>query len=83
MTFLPLLILGLIAAVIAKSIMGVEGGWLATTLLALAGTLVGGGIGLVLSGSGDLPFFSLSSWALAVLGSVIVLWIYGRVIARR
>ena len=40
-----------------------------------AGVLVylpqeGGGIGLVLSGSGDLPFFSLSSWALAVLGSV-------------
>jgi uncharacterized membrane protein YeaQ/YmgE (transglycosylase-associated protein family) len=83
MTFVPLLILGLVTAVIAKSIMGVEGGWLATTLLAIAGTMAGGAIGLVLGGSGDLPFFSLASWALAVLGSVIVLWIYGRVTARR
>jgi uncharacterized membrane protein YeaQ/YmgE (transglycosylase-associated protein family) len=83
MTFVPLLILGLISAVIAKSIMGVEGGWLSTALVAVGGTVVGGVIGLVLSGSADLPFFNLSSWALAVLGSVIVLWVYGRITSRR
>ena len=83
MTFVPLLILGLISAVIAKSIMGVEGGWTSTVLVAVFGTMVGGVIGLILGGSADLPFFNLGSWVLAILGSIIVLWVYGRVTARR
>ena len=82
MAFLAWLIMALIAAVVAKSIMGVEGGWLPTVLLAVAGTTVGGWIGAVLGGNGGLPFFSLGSWLLAVLGAVIVLWTYARLPAR-
>ena len=80
MTILFYLILGLIAGAIAKLILpGKQGGGiLATIVLGVIGALVGGLLGnLELSGSW---FWSLIT---AVIGSLIVLLIYGAVARRR
>nr|WP_300143844.1 GlsB/YeaQ/YmgE family stress response membrane protein [Propionicimonas sp.] len=82
MAFIPWIIMGLIAAAVAKSIMDVRAGWLPTVLLAIAGSTVAGWMGALLTGNSDLPFFSLGSWVLAILGSVIVLWVFNRLTGR-
>jgi len=54
------------------------GGWLTTLLVGILGAVVGGWIGEILPfGSGRMEFFSLWSWLLAILGAVLVLWVYG------
>jgi uncharacterized membrane protein YeaQ/YmgE (transglycosylase-associated protein family) len=83
MGFVAWIIMGLIAAAVAKSIMDVQGSWLFTLLVGVGGAIVGGWIGDLLGGQGQLSFFSLVSWALAILGSVIVLWVWGKLSARR
>ncbi len=84
MGFLAWIIMGLIAGAIAKSIMNVEGGWLSTLVVGVLGAIVGGWIGdLLPGGDGQLRFFSLWSWILAIAGALIVLWIYGKLSSRR
>lgn len=75
--------MGLIVGAIAKAIMGDGGGWVSSLLVGLVGALVGGWIGSAAFGEGVTSFFSLWSWVLAILGAVIVLWIYNMVVARR
>lgn len=79
MGFVAWVIMGLIAAAIAKSVLDFEGGWLATAVLAVAGSTVAGLMAALLTGNSDLPFFSLPSWILAVLGCMLVLWVYKKV----
>ncbi len=79
MGFVAWVIMGLIAAAIAKSILNFEGGWLATVVLAVAGSTVAGLMAALLTGNSDLPFFSLPSWILAILGCMLVLWVYKKV----
>jgi uncharacterized membrane protein YeaQ/YmgE (transglycosylase-associated protein family) len=85
MGILGFLLLGLIAGAIAKLILPgrSSGGWLVTLLLGVVGAMVGGFLGGLLFGEGVDEFFSLSSWALAIGGSLIVLVIYGAVTGRR
>jgi uncharacterized membrane protein YeaQ/YmgE (transglycosylase-associated protein family) len=85
MGILGFLLLGLIAGAIAKLILPGRngGGWLVTLLLGVVGAMVGGFLGGLLFGEGVDEFFSLSSWALAIGGSLIVLVIYGAVTGRR
>lgn len=83
MGFIPWIIIGLIAAAIAKALMHVEGGWLSTVLLAVAGATVAGWMAALFTGNSDLPFFSLPSWLLAIAGCMLVLWVYNRVTSRR
>jgi uncharacterized membrane protein YeaQ/YmgE (transglycosylase-associated protein family) len=85
MGILGFLLLGLIAGAIAKLILPgrSSGGWLVTLLLGVVGAMVGGFLGGLLFGEGVDEFFSLSSWALAIGGSLIVLMIYGAVTGRR
>jgi uncharacterized membrane protein YeaQ/YmgE (transglycosylase-associated protein family) len=85
MGILGFLLLGLIAGAIAKLILPGRngGGWLITLLLGVVGAIVGGFLGGLIFGEGIDSFFSISTWLLAIGGSLIVLVIYGAVTGRR
>lgn len=85
MGFFGFLLLGLLAGAIAKLILPGRqgGGWLITLLLGVIGALLGGWIGGVLFHTGLQDFFSLTTWLLAIGGSIIVLLIYGLLTGRR
>ena len=72
------IVLGLFAGVIAKLIMPGDdpGGIIVTTLIGIAGALVGGFIASALD-IGDLDeFFDLGTWLIAIAGSLLLLGIY-------
>jgi uncharacterized membrane protein YeaQ/YmgE (transglycosylase-associated protein family) len=73
------IILGLLAGVIAKAIIPGEdpGGIIVTTLIGIAGALLGGFITRAL-GFGDPidEFFDVSTWLGAIIGSIVLLLIY-------
>ncbi len=81
MSFIAFLILGLIAGAIAKAILPGRngGGWFVTMLLGVVGAMLGGWLGGMIFGADVNEFWSLSSWLLAIGGSVIVLLIYGAI----
>ena len=85
MGFLGFLLLGLIAGAIAKLILPGKqaGGWIATLLLGVVGALLGGWLGSIIFDVGVDEFFSLSSWLLAIGGSLIVLLIWGLITGRK
>ena len=85
MGFLGFLLLGLLAGAIAKAILPGRqgGGWFATLLLGVVCALLGGWIGSLLFNAPLKDFFSIQTWALAILGSIIVLLIYGLAVGRR
>lgn len=85
MSFLGFLLLGLIAGAIAKLILPGKqgGGWLITLLLGVVGALLGGWIGGAVFGVGYDGFFSIQSWIIAILGSLLVLVIYDFLVSRR
>ncbi|QLQ09118.1 MAG: GlsB/YeaQ/YmgE family stress response membrane protein [Nocardioidaceae bacterium] len=85
MGFIGFLLLGLIAGAIAKQLMPGEqgGGWLATLVLGVVGAIVGGWLGGLLFDADLDSFFSLSTWLLAIAGSLIVLFVYGLIFGRR
>ena len=75
------ILLGLIAGAIAKAILPGRqgGGWILTLVLGVVGALLGGFIGSQIFGIGIEGFFDLSTWLLAIGGSILVLLIYGLV----
>ena len=79
------IILGLIAGAIAKAIKPGEqgGGWLVTMLLGVVGALIGGWIGSVVFNVGLENFWSLQTWIVAILGSLLVLVVWGFFTRRR
>ncbi|MFJ3959163.1 GlsB/YeaQ/YmgE family stress response membrane protein [Arthrobacter sp. NPDC090010] len=81
MSFLAFLVLGLICGAIAKMIMPGEhgGGWITTLILGVVGAILGGWIGAVVFNVGMAGFWSLQSWILAIVGSAIVLFVFGLV----
>lgn len=84
MGILTWIIFGLIAGALAKAIMpGNQGmGWIMTIILGIVGAFVGGWIGTLLN-LGTVDEFSLGSMALAVVGALIVLWVFGMVNRKR
>jgi uncharacterized membrane protein YeaQ/YmgE (transglycosylase-associated protein family) len=80
------IVLGLLAGMIAKAIMpgGERGGIILTTLLGIAGALVGGFLATAF-GLGDPidEFFDLSTWIAAVVGALIILWLWNVISSRR
>jgi uncharacterized membrane protein YeaQ/YmgE (transglycosylase-associated protein family) len=80
------IVLGLLAGLIAKKIMpGAEGiGVVITTLLGIGGALLGGFIATAL-GFGDPidEFFDLSTWLAAVIGALILLYLWNVIRKRR
>ena len=85
MGFIGWIVLGLIAGAIAKAIMpGRQGGGIIITLiLGVVGALLGGWIGSAIFGVGVDKFWSLSSWLLAIVGALIVLFIWGLITGRK
>lgn len=79
------IIFGVIAGAIAKLLMPGKdpGGFFVTMLLGIAGALVGGFIGRAIWGSTGVNDWSIGSFALAIAGAVILLWIYRMVVSRR
>ncbi|HEX4669222.1 MAG TPA: GlsB/YeaQ/YmgE family stress response membrane protein [Solirubrobacterales bacterium] len=76
------IVLGLLAGAIAKLIMPGDdpGGFIVTTLIGIAGAIVGGLIASALN-IGDLDeFFDLGTWLIAIAGSLLLLFIY-RIVA--
>ena len=69
MGFLGFLLLGLIAGAIAKAILPGEQG--------------GGWLGSVFFNAPLEEFFSLQTWLLAIVGSIVVLLIYGAIVGRK
>ena len=72
------IVLGLCAGAIAKLIMPGEdpGGLIVTTLIGIAGAIVGGLIASALS-IGDLDeFFDVGTWLIAIAGSLLLLFLY-------
>ena len=75
------IILGLIAGAIAKAILpGTQGGgWLITLVLGVVGALLGGFLASAIFGIPMGGFFEIRTWIIAILGSIVVLLIYGLV----
>ena len=84
MGFIGWIILGLIAGAIAKAILPGKqgGGWIATLILGVVGAVLGGWLGSMIFNAKVDEFFSLSSWLLAIGGSLIVLLIWGFITGR-
>ena len=84
MGILGWILIGLIMGTIAKAVLpGLhQGGWLTTILLGIVGGLVGGFLGNLFFGVGIGHFFSIRTWLLAFVGSIIVLAIWGAVKGR-
>jgi uncharacterized membrane protein YeaQ/YmgE (transglycosylase-associated protein family) len=84
MGIIGFLILGLIAGAIAKAILPGRqgGGWLITLVLGVVGALLGGFLGGLILNRPLGDFFDIWTWVLAILGSIIVLLIYGAVTNR-
>jgi uncharacterized membrane protein YeaQ/YmgE (transglycosylase-associated protein family) len=86
MSIIAWIVLGLLAGMIAKAIMpgGERGGLIVTTLIGIAGALVGGFLAAAL-GLGDPidEFFDLSTWVAAVAGALVILFIWNAITSRR
>lgn len=83
MGILAWILFGLIAGVIAKLLMPGKdpGGFIVTILIGIAGALIGGFIASAL-GFGTVTGFDFGSFVIAVLGAILLLWIY-RAMKRR
>jgi uncharacterized membrane protein YeaQ/YmgE (transglycosylase-associated protein family) len=77
MAILAWIVIGLIAGAIAKAIMpgNDPGGLIVTAIVGIVGAFIGGFLGNMVSGA-SLNDFRLLSIVLAVVGALILLWIY-------
>lgn len=83
MGVLSWIIFGLIAGLIAKALHPGKdpSGWLAAIVIGIVGGVIGGWIGMAL-GWGDVNDFSPRSFLLAIVGAVVVLFIWARLSRR-
>jgi uncharacterized membrane protein YeaQ/YmgE (transglycosylase-associated protein family) len=85
-TIIAWIVLGLLAGMIAKAIMpgGAGMGLILTTVLGVVGALLGGFLAKAF-GLGDPidEFFDLSTWIAAVVGALIILWLWSAISRRR
>jgi uncharacterized membrane protein YeaQ/YmgE (transglycosylase-associated protein family) len=79
------IILGLLAGALAKALLPGDdpGGIIITTLIGVAGALIGGFVAQAL-GFGDPidEFFDWSTWLAAIIGAVVLLAIYRALVGR-
>ncbi|MFF3609315.1 GlsB/YeaQ/YmgE family stress response membrane protein [Streptomyces sp. NPDC002463] len=85
MGILAWILLGLLAGIIAKMLMPGKdpGGIIVTTLIGIAGALLGGWLGKVIFHVDSVDgFFEISTWIAAIVGSLVLLSVF-RLFARR
>ncbi len=86
MSIIAWIVLGLLAGLIAKAIKpGAEQiGLILTTVLGVVGAILGGFLATAL-GFGDPidEFFDISTWLAAVVGALIILFIWNAISSRR
>ena len=82
--FIWWLIIGLIAGALARLIMPGRDpmGMIATILLGIVGSIIGGLVSVAIWGSGDGNGFRPAGLLLSVLGAILVLWIWRMVKSR-
>jgi uncharacterized membrane protein YeaQ/YmgE (transglycosylase-associated protein family) len=85
MTIVWFLIVGLVAGLLARALVpGKDSmGILATLLLGIIGSFVGGAIGALFSGDKDVLDFNPAGLILSIVGAVVALLIYNRFAAGR
>ncbi|MGE0228893.1 MAG: GlsB/YeaQ/YmgE family stress response membrane protein [Dehalococcoidia bacterium] len=85
MSVIAWVLLGLVAGALAKLLMPGRdpGGVLATILIGIAGAIVGGFIWNAFTGNDSYGDFDVGGILIAVLGSIILLWAYRQLVARR
>jgi len=85
MGIIAFIILGLLAGVIAKAVLPGDdpGGIIVTTLIGIAGAIIGGFLAAALFGAHPLDeFFDISTWLTAIIGAIVLLVIYRLVVGR-
>ena len=86
MGIIAFIILGALAGALAKAIMPGDdpGGVIITTIIGIAGALLGGFLAAAIFGGDPLDeFFDISTWLTAIIGAIILLAIYRAVVGRR
>jgi uncharacterized membrane protein YeaQ/YmgE (transglycosylase-associated protein family) len=89
MHIIGFLIFGLIIGLLARAIFPgrQQMGWLATAILGMVGSLVGGLVGHAIFGGNAQADgswgFTPGGWISSIVGAIIVLWIYIAVMGRR
>ena len=83
LAFIAWIVLGLIAGFIASKIVNKTGsGMLMDIVLGVVGAIVGGYIGNLIGMGPTVSILTVWNILLAVIGAVIVLWIYHMVVGR-
>ncbi|MBO1031523.1 GlsB/YeaQ/YmgE family stress response membrane protein [Tessaracoccus sp. SD287] len=85
MSIIGWIVLGLIAGAIAKAILPGEqgGGWLVTIIIGIIGAILGGFLASALFDVNvNDGFWNVSTWISAIIGSIIVLVIWGFIRSR-
>lgn len=77
MGILAWIVLGLIVGAITRVIMGDSGSWASNLILGVAGAIVGGWLGQLIFNVGIGGFFDFRTWALAIVGAVVVSFVWG------
>ncbi|MFI7581277.1 GlsB/YeaQ/YmgE family stress response membrane protein [Kocuria kalidii] len=85
MGILGWIVLGLIAGALAKLIMpgNQGGGIIVTMILGIVGALLGGFIGSLIGIGSIDSFWDLGTWITAIVGALIVLFIWGLITGRK
>jgi uncharacterized membrane protein YeaQ/YmgE (transglycosylase-associated protein family) len=85
MGIIAFIILGLLAGIIAKAVLPGDdpGGIIVTTLVGIAGAVIGGFVAAALFDAHPLDeFFDISTWLTAIIGAIVLLLIYRMVAGR-
>lgn len=82
MGWISWILVGLIAGIIAKMVMGDRFGWVVTMILGIVGAFVGGWISSMLGGPG-VTGFNLVSVLVSAGGAIVVLFVYGLISRKR
>ena len=85
MGIIAFIILGAIAGAIAKAVLPGDdpGGFIVTTLVGIAGAIIGGFLAAALFNADPMDeFWDISSWLTAIVGAIVLLVIYRVVISR-
>ena len=85
MSIIAWILLGLIAGALAKMLMPGRdpGGIVVTILIGIAGAIVGGFLWNVFTGNDSYGDFDIGGILIAIIGSIILLWGYRVMVARR